>query len=68
MSREITLEQAADKAHQAEVVLSLLKVCPQSLDEYEVEALATLLCSLIGNTRVWFIEEQAERKEQQSCS
>lgn len=48
MSHEITLEQAADKANQAAVVLSLLKVCPQRLEEAEVEALATLLCS-----RLW---------------
>ncbi|HBE9082235.1 hypothetical protein [Serratia fonticola] len=68
MSHEITLEQAADKANQAAVVLSLLKVCPQRLEEGEVEALATLLRSLVGNVYGWLAEEQEQRKGQQPCN
>jgi hypothetical protein len=38
MTHEITLEQAAQKAEQAETVLQLLKFYPNSLADSEIES------------------------------
>lgn len=62
MNHEITLEQAADSARQAEVIAILMKNTPVSLGDYEQQALAELLCSLIGRANTWLIEEQAQRE------
>ncbi|MBC3211407.1 hypothetical protein [Serratia fonticola] len=62
MSREITLEQASEKAMQAETVLALMESYPHQLEDSEVSALATLLRSLIGTTCIWMNEEQAQRR------
>lgn len=63
MSHEITLEQATERARQAEIVLLLLEVCPQRLEEDEVELLTSLLSSLVGSTAAWLLEEQAIREK-----
>lgn len=57
MSHEITINQAAEKARQAEVVLALIESHPHSFDDYEIENLATLLRSLAGNVCGWLTEE-----------
>jgi hypothetical protein len=62
MAHEITLQQAAQKAEQAETVLQLLKFYPNSLTESEIEALAFLLSSLVGNASAWLAEEQARQE------
>ncbi|WP_337262927.1 MULTISPECIES: hypothetical protein [unclassified Serratia (in: enterobacteria)] len=67
MSNEITLEQAAKKATQAETVLTLLESYPHQLDDSEVSAVATLLRSLIGVSCCWMNEEQSRRRNQ-SCN
>ncbi|QBX68677.1 hypothetical protein [Serratia quinivorans] len=61
MSDEITLEQAAEKAAQAETVLALIESYPHQLEDSEISALSTLLRSLIGSACIWLNEEQARR-------
>ncbi|WP_439040362.1 hypothetical protein ACSJLR_002789 [Serratia bockelmannii] len=62
MSHEITLEQATEKARQAEIVLLLLEVCPQRLEKDEAELLTSLLSSLVGSAVTWLLEEQVIRE------
>lgn len=62
MSRDITLEQAAERAHQAEIICRLVEDFPHRLVDSEVSALATLLKRLNGDVAAWLIEELAERE------
>lgn len=61
MSHEITLEQASEQAHQAEIICKLIESRPGELEGSDVTALATLLARLTGNVAVWLMEEQAQR-------
>lgn len=62
MTREITLEQAAERAHQTEIICRLMEGCPGRLVDSEVSAIATLLKRLSGDVTAWLIEELAERE------
>ncbi|WON77025.1 hypothetical protein [Serratia sp. UGAL515B_01] len=62
MSQEITLEQAAERAHQAEIVCLMMKHYPGSLVDSEVTAIAALLARLTGDVAAWLIEEEAQRE------
>ncbi|EPS5423201.1 TPA: hypothetical protein R4126_003787 [Klebsiella michiganensis] len=62
MSQEITLEQALERAHQAEIICSLLEVFPRRLVDSEVSAIATLLKRLTGDVTGWLGEELTERE------
>lgn len=62
MSRDITLEQAAERAHQAEIICRLVEDFPHRLVDSEVSAPATLLKRLTGDVAAWLIEELAERE------
>lgn len=62
MKREITLAQAAERAHQAEVICRLIEQYPERLVDTEVSAMATLLKRLTGDVAAWLIEEQAEQE------
>lgn len=62
MSHEITLEQAAEMAHQAEIVCAMLESHPDRMADCEVTALAALLKKLTGNVASGLIEEQAKRE------
>lgn len=64
MSHEITLSQAAERAHQAEIICRLLEDCPHHLADSEVSAIATLLKRLSGDVAAWLIEELAQREGQ----
>ncbi|WP_426784533.1 hypothetical protein [Serratia sp. 2C06] len=66
MSQEITLEQAAERAHQSEIVCRLIESYPDQLESGEVTALASLLARLTGNVTVWLMEEQAQREALES--
>ncbi len=59
MAHEISLEQAAEKAHQAEIICRMMEVCPNKMDCTEIEALSSLLSTLTGDVCAWLIEEQA---------
>lgn len=62
MNREITLEQAAERAHQTEIICRLIEDCPRRLEDSEISAIATLLRRLSGGVAAWLIEELAERE------
>ncbi len=62
MSREITLEQAAERAHQTEIICRLIEAHPHRLVDSEISAIATLLRRLSGDVTAWLIEELAERE------
>lgn len=62
MTREITLEQAAERAHQTEIICRLMEDYPGCLADSEVSAIATLLKRLSGDVTAWLIEELAERE------
>lgn len=61
MSHEITLEQAAERACQAEIICKLIECHSNQLEGSEVTAVAALLARLTGNVAVWLMEEQAQR-------
>ncbi|CAI2472195.1 hypothetical protein [Serratia proteamaculans] len=56
---DITLEQATERARQAEVICRILEHYPNQIDAYEVEAIASLLSKLTGNVAAWLVEELA---------
>lgn len=62
MARDITLEQAAERASQAEVILMMLECYPHQLEDSELSAIISLLKRLTGNVAAWLIEEQAEQQ------
>ncbi|MBT1896911.1 hypothetical protein K1J48_02025 [Enterobacter hormaechei] len=62
MSRELTLEQAAERARQTEIIARLVEDFPHRLADSEVSAIATLLKRLSGDVTAWLIEELAERE------
>lgn len=62
MSRDHTLEQVAEMAHQAEIVCRMWEDYPHRMSESEVSAMATLVRRLSGNVAAWLIEEQAEKE------
>ncbi|EHS3156713.1 hypothetical protein E7703_00595 [Citrobacter portucalensis] len=62
MSRKITLEQAAERAQQTEIIARLVEDFPHRLADSEVSAIATLLKRLSGDVTAWLIEELAERE------
>ncbi|QDL31282.1 hypothetical protein [Serratia liquefaciens] len=61
MSHEITLEQATEKARQAEIILLLLEAFPHRLAEDEAELITGLMSSLVGSAAAWLLEEQSIR-------
>lgn len=62
MKREITLAQAAERAHQAETICRLIEHYPEQLVDSELSAMAILLRRLTGDVAAWLIEEQAEQE------
>ncbi|OMQ23701.1 hypothetical protein [Serratia oryzae] len=62
MSHEITLEQAAERARQAEIICRLIESYPDHMGDGEIIDIAALLRRLIGNVATWLIEEQALRE------
>ncbi|QGX90913.1 hypothetical protein EFZ10_04225 [Tatumella sp. TA1] len=62
MSRDHTLEQVAEMAHQAEIVCRMWEDYPHRMAESEISAMATLVRRLSGNVAAWLIEEQAEKE------
>lgn len=57
MSHEISLAQAAEKAHQVEVLMTMLFHCTDNLVESEIQAVAQLAASLAGNVVFRLYEE-----------
>lgn len=63
MAHEITLEKAAEMAHQAEFICRLIEVYPDEYEDGDVIAIASLLAKLTGGVRGWLGEELAQRVE-----
>lgn len=62
MSHEITIAQAAERAHQAEVIRLMLETYLNQMADSELIAIATLLRRLTGDVSVWLIEGQTQRE------
>ena len=62
MSRDHTLEQVAEMAHQAEIVCKMWEDYPHRMAESEVSAMATLVRRLSGNVAAWLGDELAEKE------
>lgn len=60
--REITLEQAAEMAHQAEVICLLAEDTPHQLDQADIEAIFSLLRALTGKVAGCLINEVANQE------
>ncbi|EJF8195144.1 hypothetical protein OMX41_003025 [Shigella flexneri] len=61
MSKEITLQQAAERAHQTEIICRLLEAYPNKLNDADISALASLLARLSESVALWLIDERVER-------
>lgn len=59
MAQEISLEQATERAHQAEIICLMMESYPDRMADSEVIAIASLLRRLTGDVCAWLIEEQA---------
>ncbi|CCG85428.1 hypothetical protein [Erwinia piriflorinigrans] len=62
MSHEITLEQAAEMAHQSEIIARLIESHPHQMQDCEIIAIVSLLSRLTGSVTAWLIEELAQRE------
>lgn len=63
MAHEISLEQAKEKACQAETILRMLESHPDEMGEVELSSVITLTRRLSGEVHAWLIEEQAKQGE-----
>ncbi|WP_343582745.1 hypothetical protein [Enterobacter sp.] len=61
MAHEFSLEQAKEKAYQAEIICKMIELYPNKMDCSEIEAIAALLSKLTSDVCAWLIEEQAIR-------
>ncbi|TKV09262.1 hypothetical protein FDX19_12590 [Citrobacter sp. wls619] len=59
MAHEISLDEAKEKAHQAEIICLMMESYPNKMDDSEIEAIASLLSKLTGDVCAWLIEEQS---------
>lgn len=62
--QEITLHEAAERAHQTEIICRLLEVYPNKITDADISALASLLVRLSGGVAAWLQEEEEKRNEQ----
>ncbi|SAI93515.1 hypothetical protein [Enterobacter hormaechei] len=61
MAHEISLDQAKEKACQAEMILRMLESYPDDIGEVELSSVITLTRRLSGEVHAWLIEEQAKQ-------
>lgn len=61
MSHAITIEQATERACQAETICRLIESYPHRFEDTEITAMASLLQRLTGSLSAWLIEEQEQR-------
>lgn len=62
--QEITLHEAAERAHQTEIICRLLEVYPNKITDADISALASLLARLSGGVAAWLQGEEEKRNEQ----
>ncbi|EEY5312115.1 TPA: hypothetical protein ACWK7L_003961 [Escherichia coli] len=58
--QEITLHEAAERAHQTEIICRLLEVYPNKITDADISALASLLARLSGSVTSFLIEEESK--------
>ncbi|ENK6895508.1 hypothetical protein PVX42_08575 [Escherichia albertii] len=58
--QEITLHEAAERAHQTEIIYRLLEVYPNKITDADIFALASLLARLSGSVASFLIEEESK--------
>ncbi|WP_455811851.1 hypothetical protein [Pseudomonas graminis] len=61
MSHEITIQQAADRADQANVTLLMLRKTIDEMDIADIETAVILASDLLDSVAAWLIVEQAQR-------
>lgn len=61
MAHEMSLDQVAERAHQAEIICRMMESYPDQMADSEVLAIASLLRRLTGDVCAWLIEEQASK-------
>lgn len=61
MSKEISLEQVAESAHQAKIICCMMETYPDRMADSEELAIASLLRRLACDLSAWLIEEQASK-------
>lgn len=59
---DINLKQAAERAHQAELICRLMEYHPHHLEDCDVSAMATLLKRLTGDVTAFLVEMVAEQE------
>lgn len=64
MSHEISLETIAERAHQLEIIASLVESYPHHLVDSEIAAIATLVKRLSGEVASWLIDELSHKREE----
>ncbi|UNH28460.1 hypothetical protein MNY64_06630 [Moellerella wisconsensis] len=60
MSADITIHQAAEKAHQVEMINLLIESYPHKLQDSEIGVLASLMAKLSGDVAAFLIEASAQ--------
>lgn len=63
MSADITIHQAAEKAHQVELINLLIESHPNQLQDSEISALSSLMAKLSGDVCVFLQEEIAAQED-----
>lgn len=63
MSHEITIQQAAERAEQANVTLLMLCKAIDQMDIGDIETAVIMACSLVGSVSAWLIEEQSKQEK-----
>ncbi|WP_438441798.1 hypothetical protein [Klebsiella variicola] len=64
---ELTVQQAVDKAYQAEIILALMQIRQvEKMESSEVAALVNLLKDLVGDTG-GFLGEEVSREEEENA-
>lgn len=59
---DITVQQAAERAHQAEIICRLMEDHPHHFEDCDVSAIATLLKRLTGDVAAFLIAKSAEEE------
>jgi hypothetical protein len=59
---DLTVQQAADKAYQAEIILALMQGKAVRMEDSEIDALIVMVKELIGDVG-GFLGEEASREE-----
>lgn len=57
---DITLQKAASKAYQAEIVARMLESHLHKLTDSDIESIASLLADLIGPVAAYLIDEESK--------